>query len=473
MEPLVQLIKKQNDLKTRVFIWEFVWTKELIKHIIDSCDINNIEICGWGIRSKDFQKMKEVWPIAPIFEAPLPFDKALIKFNCELADGFSFEQEENITYLLDREGKYQNNMHADQMRYEINAWVLHILEYTNPDWILFPDVPHNIFTYLLYLNAQKHGVRVQMIRRGLTPNLFLITRTIERDFPKELNETHKINLSPHTLDFLEAFKRDSDTSPYYMKEQRKNSKFLQILKRSIAKGSDLFTRKSFGAIHVHFNRKKLKKFYESICDSSFDLPNTKPYIVVFLQLQPERSTNPEGGVFAQQWLVVQMLSRVCSENGWKIYVKEHPSTFMTGPKLYRGEWFYNGLMALPNVSLISTSVDSIKLLKKAKAVATVTGTVGLEAVTNGIPALLFGESPFFGCEGTFRIRNYEDLKKAISSINDGIIIDFNLIKRFFSAWENDERSYNTELFRNEDHTWHMDEWCTSNCNVYKNGCGNT
>jgi len=439
-----------NQSKTRVFIFEFVWTEALIKHIIQLCNEKGIEICGWAVRRKDMDRLLGVWPDAPIYEAPIPSNLSLINFDTNLLSGFSFEEEENIRFLLDRERGYQNNMHSSQARYEVYAWVECILKDSKPDWLLFPDVPHNIFTYLLYLCGKRQGIESLMIRRDLAPHLFTLNRTVERAFSPVNPQTESIELSSQTIEYLKVLRFGAETSPIYMHKQRRNAKPLQIVKRSLAKGFDLFTKKSMGAAITYIKRRQLKKFYESICEPKLDM--TKPYIVIFLHLQPERSSIPEGGVFAQQWLMAQMLSTVCSAQGWNLYVKEHPSTFLTGPKLYRGKWFYNGLKALPNTSLVSTSVSSASILKNAKAIATITGTVGIEAVAKGIPALLFGESPYIGCTGTYRIKSQADLESAILSIKDGAEINFDDVSRFFSAWEHDMNCHNTERARTADHS---------------------
>jgi hypothetical protein len=441
-----------DHLKTRIFLYEFVWSRDLIRHIVELCNERDIEICGWAVRRKDISRLTSVWAEVPLYEGPLPSNLSSVNYESNLLNGFSFEEEENIHFLLDREGMYQNNMHSSQVRYQVYAWVETVLKQCKPDWLLFPDVPHNIFTYMLYLCGKRNGIKILMIRRGLAPHLFTLSETIERKLSLDSFKNGSIEVSSQTSAYLKVLRYGDETSPIYMVNQRRNSRPMQIVKRSLAKGFDLFTKKSIGAAFTYIKRRRLKQFYESICDPRLDLTKAKPYIVAFLHLQPERSTIPEGGVFAQQWLMVQMLSAVCAADGWNLYVREHPSTFMVGPKFYRGKWFYNGLKALPNVSLVSTSVNSNSILKNAKAVATVTGTVGIEAVAKGIPALLFGESPFVGCAGTYRIKCEADLKAAISSIKAGVEIEFDDIKRFFSAWERDENCHNTGLERIANHS---------------------
>ena len=117
-----------NEFKQRIFIWEFVWSEDLIRNIIQLCNDKNIEICGWAVRRKDLNRLIKVWPSAPVFEAPLPFNLNDIDYQSDLLDSFSFEEEENIRFLLDREAAYQNNMHSSQVRYEVYGWVETVLK---------------------------------------------------------------------------------------------------------------------------------------------------------------------------------------------------------------------------------------------------------------------------------------------------------------------------------------------------------
>ena len=64
-----------NRLIKRIFIWEFVWSEELIRHIIQLCEEKGLEICGWAVRRKDINRLLEVFgQMRLIFEAPLPSD---------------------------------------------------------------------------------------------------------------------------------------------------------------------------------------------------------------------------------------------------------------------------------------------------------------------------------------------------------------------------------------------------------------
>ena len=126
-----------NRLNKRIFIWEYVWSEDLIRHIIQLCNEKGIEICGWAVRRKDIKRLIDVWPDAPVFEAPMPSDLNAIDYESDMLYSFSFEEEENIRFILDREGAYQNNMHSSQVRYEVYGWVQTLLKHTKPDWYYF------------------------------------------------------------------------------------------------------------------------------------------------------------------------------------------------------------------------------------------------------------------------------------------------------------------------------------------------
>jgi hypothetical protein len=174
-----------------------------------------------------------------------------------------------------------------------------------------------------------------------------------------------------------------------------------------------------------------------------------PYVAVFLARQPERSSVPEGGRYGQQLRMVHALAGALPD-GWHIYVREHPATFMSGPKLVRGPWSYDGLLALPGVSLVSSRVDPFRLIDRARAVATVTGTVGFEAVARGVPCLAFGAAPYVGCDGVYRIRNDTDLRTAVDALTVGASVPPCAPERFLAAFEASHRTYMVDAERAKD-----------------------
>jgi hypothetical protein len=73
------------------------------------------------------------------------------------------------------------------------------------------------------------------------------------------------------------------------------------------------------------------------------------------------------------------------------------------------------------------------LIGQARAVATVSGSVGWQAMCRGIPALVFGEAWYRSCEGAFRVRNDADARAALASIAAGFRVPHEAVERFAAA----------------------------------------
>ncbi len=139
-----------------------------------------------------------------------------------------------------------------------------------------------------------------------------------------------------------------------------------------------------------------------------------PYIYFPLHYQPELTTSPRGGWFVHQYLAIEMLSYYVPESV-QIYVKEHP-VMKKSPVHTRSVMHYCAINRLKNVKLISLDVNTIPLIENAVAVASITGSVGYEAMFKKKPYLMFGNQIMKYAPGTFNIRNNADCKTAIDTI---------------------------------------------------------
>ncbi|MBB4080203.1 hypothetical protein GGR28_002833 [Lewinella aquimaris] len=153
--------------------------------------------------------------------------------------------------------------------------------------------------------------------------------------------------------------------------------------------------------------------YASIAEANPDL--TAPYIYLALHYQPEATTSPLGGVFVDQYLMVDVLLAAFPPEV-RIYVKEHPAQRLIG----RGEQYYDLLAKSPRVHFIATQVSSADLQGSALAVATVTGTVGFESMWKGIPVLAFGHTYYLGGPGVYFIQSVADACRAAAEIQEGV-----------------------------------------------------
>ncbi|MGH8491023.1 MAG: hypothetical protein ACREXS_19695 [Gammaproteobacteria bacterium] len=176
-----------------------------------------------------------------------------------------------------------------------------------------------------------------------------------------------------------------------------------------------------------------KALYESLCA---DVPINVPYVYVPMHYQPERTTCPDGGIYNDQSLMVNLLSHALPE-GWWLYVKEHPTQFSYAGngEQSRNEYFYQDLHSLPNMRFIRLETPTLELTDNARAVATVTGMAGWEAVCRGKPALVFGNAWYRLCRGVYPIRTADDCRDALLAIKNGVTVKSRDVEAFVAALE--------------------------------------
>jgi hypothetical protein len=159
-----------------------------------------------------------------------------------------------------------------------------------------------------------------------------------------------------------------------------------------------------------------------------------PFIFVALHYQPEATTHPLAGIYADQILMIKLLSANLPK-GWKIYVKEHRTLF--DPELRghfsRNERYYEQICEIPNTILVPMQLSSFELIDKARAVATPTGTAAWESVVRGVPSLTFGNAWFNYCHGVFDCRNEPALNAALEKIEAGFKPQPELVRLFLKV----------------------------------------
>ncbi len=332
-----------------------------------------------------------------------------------------------------------------------------------PNIVIFSESPHALFQYMLYAVCNENDIKVLRFTPTHIEGLTFLSSSVE-ETPSYLKERYEEFLEDGVNEPYEIVRRYLDRNrggyqealPYYMKAITKKQSLKELMVSYIGKSKRFLRNPTFTAykrgstyslsnkniskidllsykLRGHFVKKKLQKIYNSLA-SSADL--SQPYIYVALHYQPEKTTSPEGGLFVDQWLMITMLSSLVAKD-WKIYVKEHVSQF--SEKLYgeqgRSKDFYIKVSRFENVHLIKSDISSFDLIDNAKAVATITGTVGLESVIRAKPLLSFGYAWYSACHGIFGIKTAYDLEEALMVIEKGYSVDTKSVDRFLYAIE--------------------------------------
>lgn len=290
-----------------------------------------------------------------------------------------------------------------------------VLDTHKPDCIVFSCYPHPPSMFILYSIGRRMGIPILFVHETFTSYRLLLSHEYEKSPPLLSARLHvNKNLSysaDHLPDDLRAFyekhRAEEDTSPAYMKDLSRMYAFSErvssgarIIIRSLTDGS--FFARVYVKIGRMFSYSLEKEFQLVTSEPDF----TVPFVYVPLHLQPEASTSPLGGVFADQILMLEILAQTLPE-GWRLYVKENPYQFQWGkgrgwsPTRYPG--YYKKIAALRNTHLLPLSSDTFALIKHSRAVAAVTGTALLEAVLRDKPGLIFGYQWYADLPGLFRI----------------------------------------------------------------------
>jgi hypothetical protein len=180
-----------------------------------------------------------------------------------------------------------------------------------------------------------------------------------------------------------------------------------------------------------FYVRKMRKFYDSI---SVELDTSKKCIFYALHFDPEASIMARARL-SSQLIVIKQLSQSLPV-GWVLYVKEHPNQFklnepgwwfyLTSIHKYRTKEFYKEILKFDNVQFLKFSIKSQDIIKSAKAISTINGSISSEALTYNKPLILFGHqsTPFGLCKDVFKITSSKQCQEAMNQIEGGFIPDY-------------------------------------------------
>lgn len=135
------------------------------------------------------------------------------------------------------------------------------------------------------------------------------------------------------------------------------------------------------------------------------------YFYFSMHYQPEKTSIPDGPLVPFQGdLVARIRSTIPQSH--LLVVKEHPHQLIRQDGHYgRSPITYDFLESIPGVLLLGAQANSKTLIRNSKAVITITGSAGLEALMTEIPAWHLGEPWWKGAPGSaYFDDNFEILK---------------------------------------------------------------
>ncbi len=326
----------------------------------------------------------------------------------------------------------------------------YIIQEQNIEGVVVFDTPHGFFSHIMYELCKSKGIKILKLEyHFLTGYSMLLNQDTWPSIPDEYMENSSLvelqNSLPESLNklmfensaYLKEYKSRENKeiikqSPFsllklifrYFDKSAKNlfmGLFPFLFKKEVLHFSSLngIRNRFFYRIVLNFKLWKLIKlqiYYNKRANNRLDLE--KDYVFVGLHMQPEKTSQPMGGEFDNQLMMIKILSDSVPK-GWKVYVKEHPNQFNVKKvpnRHYRDKLFYDCLEQMENVEMVPLEIDSEILIEKSKMVATLTGTLGWEAITRSIPALVFGYTYYMACKVVRKVECVTSCKDAISEL---------------------------------------------------------
>lgn len=353
----------------------------------------------------------------------------------ELLDALA-PHESTTLQMLDRHGQVRIPVVELRERYldVVGAWSGAIAQ-LQPAAVVFAQVPHVGWDYILYALAEHLGITTVMVdRTNLRHRMFL--RRNPSDVPIPGIGAHPAPRSDGPVDFLT-----------YTELNERNARLNDVddIQRVLGPGAtarrlaDKVDRrgKTLRSHRLHTwdqqpvreltvtmraelgiarSRRAFRR-YSALATTSIPAAD---FVYFPLHLQPERSTLPTGGSLSDQLHLVRMLAAALPD-GWKLVVKEHPRQFRSSTlsNHSRTPGFYEHLAQTPNVLLADIGTSSAELIDRARAVATVTGSAGWEAVQAGTPVLAFGYAWYLHAPGAHAVGSVDDCRRALATVEAG------------------------------------------------------
>lgn len=341
-----------------------------------------------------------------------------------LSDPRTFYILERMYRSIDKD-IFFNSVFNRTVQLELVIWnTLSLLHKTKPDRLVHFNVPHGKFWFVARI-AELVGVQVYAGAISPLPWKEWIVKGLDAQRPIAVSDTPRE--SGRKIDeFIRVTRGDYTAAmPSYEKSRYDYFKggFYSIKKEFRSLGWSLISSRSLLTFSIRsmlsWRKKQALNLYQRL-SAGFRFP--EKFVVFFLHYQPERTSLPEGYQYAQQWLAIRALANSLPD-GYRLVVKEHPSTFRYyfNPG-FRSLDFYRNIAGLPNTSLVPLDVTPFALIDRTAAVATITGTVGVEAIVRGKPVIVFGAAQYRNVKGVFAVSSKQEASAALLQIAAGAAV---------------------------------------------------
>lgn len=302
--------------------------------------------------------------------------------------------------------------------------------------IIFAYEPHILPIYILKKVARY--LNVECYTMTISPFPWLMMCRDDSGKIVKLNSNDKLAYKSVNCFISEKLDSYEVAKPYYERNTEKLPSGVDAFRWLLKKGTRKLGRSLL--------QLRLLKSYKGYVAQEKKIP--EKYIAFLLHYQPEQTTLPDGGVFADQMIAIRMLASACNELGLSIVVREHPATFYADfyPEWRSSQQYQSLVLNNDNIYLGDLDQSPYDLIDSAEGVATITGTAILEALLRGKPAISFGKTtPVDGFKNEALISEFSTVSQLSNKLSVALRLDrstisssmqdylFNLVPYCFGA----------------------------------------
>lgn len=328
--------------------------------------------------------------------------------------------------------KFLNHLKTDKeayLKYTIGMldYLYEFLTTQRPD-VIYSYAVAGSFTLAIAELSKKLGIKFIKLTHSRVSNRVIID-TDPRDNMERVKEYYlnsSVTLSKESLqfakDYLYKFREKQHQPDYQILQNKiyldktkfsyKAKLFAKRAKGSINRSNEFFHTSYLGNVSYESNvTKGIKEFWSN--KPFFNKENLidKPFFFYPLHVDPEASTMVISAYQTNQLAALEAIAK-SKPIDHIVIVKEHVTMIGRRPNGY-----YEKINNLPGVYMVDPTEPAPQFINKSKAIITLTGTAGFEAIMLGKPAIFLGNFIYkFINQGFVLTNNLSELPDILTNL---------------------------------------------------------
>lgn len=340
--------------------------------------------------------------------------------------------------------------HIQHFHHLVSYWINYV-QNNEIELVVHHFVPHTPSSFALYVASKYLQIHVLFVDVAPVLNKYKYLSASISDRSLLLNflkNSEDIFILPIEDELLKIQQDDPHSLPKAVREIQQDvfqnmlgkkpptkkhgiiEKIIRVLKNKnkikylrYGRNKDIFSKKTisyFKYVILLLHHRKRVKDYKVMYSKFVDTNLPKKFVYYAACAQPEATTLPLALFYRNQLnFINQLLAAIPQEV--QIVVKENPTMFTTrNPYItavnWREEHFISQLANKSRITLIDNSFSSRDLIKRSLGVASINGTVGLEALAFNRPCIINASTWYDRLPNIFKNNSIDQLRKFVSAL---------------------------------------------------------